>query len=91
MGDAVTLWGDEARVAEAIAGLFALGATEILVSPVPAGDDRAAALERTLRLLSHVAQVGLPASTTRLGGSQVAGPRQRLLGLLSRLLREDGL
>ena len=56
MSDAVALWGDEARVAEAIAGLFALGATEILVSPVPAGDDRAASLERTLRLLSQVAQ-----------------------------------
>jgi alkanesulfonate monooxygenase SsuD/methylene tetrahydromethanopterin reductase-like flavin-dependent oxidoreductase (luciferase family) len=56
MIDAVALWGDEARVAEAIAGLFALGATEILVSPVPAGDDRSASLERTLRLLSQVAQ-----------------------------------
>ena len=56
MIDAVALWGDEARVAEALAGLFALGATEILVSPVPAGDDRAASLERTLRLLSQVAQ-----------------------------------
>ncbi|HEX9868607.1 MAG TPA: LLM class flavin-dependent oxidoreductase [Candidatus Tectomicrobia bacterium] len=58
MIDAVALWGDEARVAEAIAGLFALGATEILVSPVAAGDDRAASLERTLRLLSQVAQSG---------------------------------
>lgn len=58
MIDAVALWGDESRVAEAIAGLFALGATEILVSPVPAGDDRAASLERTLRLLSQVAQLG---------------------------------
>src|SRR5262252_9010739 len=57
MIDAVTLWGDETRVAEAIAGLFALGATEILVSPVPAGDDRAASLERTLQLLSQVAQM----------------------------------
>jgi F420-dependent oxidoreductase-like protein len=52
MIDAVTLWGDEARVTEALAGLFALGATEVLVSPVPAGADRAASLERTLRLLS---------------------------------------
>ena len=54
MIDAVALWGDEARVAESLAGLFALGATEVLVSPVPAGDDRAASLERTLRLLSSV-------------------------------------
>jgi hypothetical protein len=38
--------------------LFALGATEILLSPVAAGDDRAASLERTLGLLSRVAQSG---------------------------------
>ena len=56
MIDAVALWGDEARVAEAIAGLFTLGATEILVSPVPAGADREVSLERNLRLLSQVAQ-----------------------------------
>jgi F420-dependent oxidoreductase-like protein len=56
MIDAVALWGDESRVAEAISELFALGATEILVSPVPAGEDRAASLERTLRLLPQVAQ-----------------------------------
>jgi F420-dependent oxidoreductase-like protein len=56
MIDAVALWGNEVRVTEAIAGLFALGATEILVSPVPAGADQAASLERTLRLLSQVAQ-----------------------------------
>jgi len=56
MIDAVALSGDEARVAEALSGLFALGASEILVSPVPVGDDRAASLERTLRLLSQVAQ-----------------------------------
>jgi F420-dependent oxidoreductase-like protein len=56
MIDAVALWGDEGRVVEGIAGLFALGATEILVSPVPAGDNRTASLERTLRLLSQIAQ-----------------------------------
>jgi F420-dependent oxidoreductase-like protein len=60
MIDAVALWGDEARVAEAINGLFALGATEILVSPVPAGADQAASLERTLRLLSQVASGDAP-------------------------------
>jgi F420-dependent oxidoreductase-like protein len=56
MIDAVALWGDEGRVVEGIAGLFALGATEILASPVPAGDNRTASLERTLRLLSQIAQ-----------------------------------
>jgi F420-dependent oxidoreductase-like protein len=57
MIDAVALWGDEARVADALAGLFALGATEILASPVPAGPDRTASLGRTLQLLSQVAQM----------------------------------
>jgi F420-dependent oxidoreductase-like protein len=61
MIDAVALWGDESQVAEAIAGLFGVGATEILVSPVPAGDNRTASLERTLRLLSQVARLGLQA------------------------------
>src|SRR5215470_6511865 len=56
MIDAVALWGDEARVADALVGLFALGASEILVSPVPVGADRAASLERTLALLCQVAQ-----------------------------------
>jgi alkanesulfonate monooxygenase SsuD/methylene tetrahydromethanopterin reductase-like flavin-dependent oxidoreductase (luciferase family) len=59
MIDAVALWGNEARVAESIAGLFSLGATEVLVSPVAAGNDRAASRERTLRLLSQVAQSGV--------------------------------
>jgi F420-dependent oxidoreductase-like protein len=58
MTDAVALWGDEARVAQGIAGLFALGASEVLVSPVPAGNDPAASLKRTLRLLSQIAQSG---------------------------------
>jgi alkanesulfonate monooxygenase SsuD/methylene tetrahydromethanopterin reductase-like flavin-dependent oxidoreductase (luciferase family) len=58
MIDAGALWGDEAWVADALTGLFALGATEILMSPVPAGTNREASLERTLRLLSQVAQAG---------------------------------
>ena len=49
-------WGDEAQVAEALMGLFALEATEVLVSPVPVGADRATSLERTMRLLCQVAQ-----------------------------------
>src|SRR5262249_5159945 len=35
-----------------LATSFTLGATEILISPVPVGADRAASLEGTLRLLS---------------------------------------
>jgi F420-dependent oxidoreductase-like protein len=56
MIDAVVLWGDEARVAERLHTLLAYGATEILASPVLAGRDRAASLERTMHLLGRVAQ-----------------------------------
>jgi alkanesulfonate monooxygenase SsuD/methylene tetrahydromethanopterin reductase-like flavin-dependent oxidoreductase (luciferase family) len=53
MIDTVVLSGDESRVAERLQELFGFGATEILVSPVPAGSDRVASLERTLRLLAQ--------------------------------------
>jgi F420-dependent oxidoreductase-like protein len=56
MIDAVVLWGNEARVEERLHDMFACGATELLVSPVVAGSDRAASLERSLRLLGRVAQ-----------------------------------
>ena len=55
MIDAVVLWGNEDRVTERLHGLFASGATEILASPVLAGRDRAASLDRTMRFLGHVA------------------------------------
>lgn len=56
MIDAGVLWGDEARVAERLHTLLTYGATEILASPVLAGRDRTASLERTMRLLGRVAQ-----------------------------------
>jgi F420-dependent oxidoreductase-like protein len=56
MIDAVALVGNEEQVAEKLEGLFNIGATEVLVSPMMAGSDRAASLERTLRLLGHVSQ-----------------------------------
>jgi F420-dependent oxidoreductase-like protein len=56
MIDAVVFWGSEARVEERLHAMFACGAREILVSPVVAGSDRAASLERSLRLLGQVAQ-----------------------------------
>jgi F420-dependent oxidoreductase-like protein len=55
MIDAVVLWGNEDRVTERLHDLFAYGATEILASPVLAGRERAASLDRTMRLLGHVA------------------------------------
>jgi F420-dependent oxidoreductase-like protein len=56
MIDAVVLWGNEARVEERLHELLAWGATEILATPVPAGSNRTASLDRTLRLLGRVAQ-----------------------------------
>ena len=54
MIDALVPWGSESRVAESLKELFSLGVDEILVSPVPAGDDREASHDRTLRLLAQV-------------------------------------
>ena len=48
--------GDESRVTEGLQGLFSMGATEILASPVPAGGDREASRDRTLEVLSKVGQ-----------------------------------
>lgn len=55
MIDAAVLWGDEARVAERLRELLAWGATEVLASPVLAGPNQAASLDRTLRLLGQAA------------------------------------
>jgi hypothetical protein len=54
MIETVVMSGDESRVAERLQELFSFGATEILVSPLAAGSDRAASLERTLRLVAEV-------------------------------------
>jgi F420-dependent oxidoreductase-like protein len=56
MIEAVVLAGEESRVADRLHGMFALGATEVLVSPLMAGSDRAASVERTLRLVAEVAK-----------------------------------
>ena len=56
MIDAVVLSGEESRVAERLRELFGFGATEILVSPLAAGSDRTASVERTLRLVAEVAK-----------------------------------
>ncbi len=54
MIEAVVLSGSEERVRERIAGMFELGADEIIVSVVTAGEDAAASRERTLSLLAEV-------------------------------------
>ena len=58
MIDAVVFWGDEARVADRIDELLSFGADEVLISPILAGDDRPAAMERTMRLLARIASEG---------------------------------
>jgi F420-dependent oxidoreductase-like protein len=54
MIETVMMSGDESRVAERLQELFSFGATEILVSPVAAGSDRTASVERTLQLVAEV-------------------------------------
>jgi F420-dependent oxidoreductase-like protein len=56
MVDAVALSGNEAQVSQQIEQLFSWGATELLASPVPAGGDGAASLDRTLALLGQLAR-----------------------------------
>ena len=56
MVDAVALYGDEGQVAEGLQGLFSVGATEIMASPVAAGEDGAGSVDRALNLLSQVGQ-----------------------------------
>ena len=58
MMDGLVIYGNETRVAEGLKKLLADGASEILVSPVLAGNDQAASLDRTLKLLGQVAQAG---------------------------------
>jgi alkanesulfonate monooxygenase SsuD/methylene tetrahydromethanopterin reductase-like flavin-dependent oxidoreductase (luciferase family) len=54
MLDEVLIAGDEATVAERIQTVFDWGASELLATPIPAGDDPAATEERTLKLLAEV-------------------------------------
>jgi alkanesulfonate monooxygenase SsuD/methylene tetrahydromethanopterin reductase-like flavin-dependent oxidoreductase (luciferase family) len=56
MIEGLVVYGDETKTAAGLQSLLASGATELLVSPVLAGEDRAASLGRTLRLLGQVAQ-----------------------------------
>ena len=54
MVDACVVWGDESAVAGKLEALFALGATEILAFAMPAGQNRDASQNRTLRLLGQL-------------------------------------
>jgi F420-dependent oxidoreductase-like protein len=54
MIDGVVFWGDEMRVAERIQELFNFGASEILVSPIAAGADQAASIDRTIGFMGEL-------------------------------------
>jgi alkanesulfonate monooxygenase SsuD/methylene tetrahydromethanopterin reductase-like flavin-dependent oxidoreductase (luciferase family) len=56
MVDAAAVWGNESQVTEGLLGMLAMGATELMASPVAAGADREASLERTLTLLAQVSR-----------------------------------
>ena len=56
MIDGLVIYGDEAKAAERLQELQAMGASEILAHPVLAGTDKPASLTRTLQLLGQVAQ-----------------------------------
>ncbi len=53
MIDGAVIWGDEGQVLERMQEWLSFGATEILASPITAGPDRAASLDRTMRLLGQ--------------------------------------
>lgn len=55
MIDGLVVHGGEAKVAQGLRDILAFGASEVLVSPILAGSDRAASLERTSRLLGQMA------------------------------------
>ncbi len=52
----LVIFGDESRVADRLAELLSIGATELLLSLVLAGANQPASLDRTLRLVGKVAQ-----------------------------------
>ena len=54
MIDGLVIHGDEAAVTAGVRNLVSDGAGEVLVSPIFAGQDRAASLDRTLQLLGQL-------------------------------------
>ena len=56
MVDAVAVCGDESQVAEGLRAMLDMGATELMASPVAAGADAEASVERTLGMLAQVSQ-----------------------------------
>lgn len=56
MIDGLLVSGDETRIGDRLRELLDMGAAEIMVTPVLAGDDKPTALDRTLKLVGQIAQ-----------------------------------
>ena len=56
MIEATVMWGDETRETEKFQWLLSMGATELLVSLIAAGEDGRASADRTLRILGRLWQ-----------------------------------
>ena len=56
MIDAVVFWGDETKVSERIQEMFSFGATEVLLSPIGAGEDEAGSIHRATRLIAELSR-----------------------------------
>ena len=56
MIDGLLVCGDETRIGDRLRELLDMGAAEIMVTPVLAGNDKPAALDRTLKLVGQIAQ-----------------------------------
>ena len=56
MIEATVLTGDADAVGERMVAMLDMGISELLVTPVTAGDDPAADMEQTIQLLGKVAQ-----------------------------------
>ncbi len=56
MIDGLLVRGDETRIGDRLRELLDMGAAEIMVTPVLAGDDKPTALDRTLKLVGQIAQ-----------------------------------
>ena len=56
MIDAAVWWGDETKVAEKIKEMFSFGATEVLLSPIAAGEDQGESIHRVTRLIAEMSK-----------------------------------
>lgn len=56
MLDAAVVWGDADRIGEQVAGLFAAGADEVVLSPFGVGDDPGASQAECIAVLSALAR-----------------------------------